>query len=394
MMKDIVPLKKNLGRKKYNRFVDSFLKKSLLLKLIRSPAEFSKEQAEELSRLIEHDKFKIDEKYHANVSDGLSIELTATFQNGYTMRSFGKFLRANSHKLEKGSAVEDFLKANYFTGAPAGFHYERLNPDEAFRCTEFLDAAVDKEGMQAIPSKEGLEKTMGEYCTITPNEKITKLLKHDKYSDYFKETFFDAKTKYKKDEQARTEDTWKAKEGFEDLVEKFSALGAEVDKQPQSIVHNDMHRKNLVKLVSAPSSPKIIDWDESIIGAIQKDLWRVNMSVYEHNCANAKDARDASIRKLYEAIQESQKRTDTPRSQYTDSLEEFTRKYLIIDALENLNFTAKAAEFVKKKEGKPEFDFFSNLRDLVYTRALDTLNELGETQLEQRMTEFGKQNGL
>ncbi|MBW3016076.1 aminoglycoside phosphotransferase family protein, partial [Candidatus Woesearchaeota archaeon] len=258
-MKTIVSLKKNLGRKKYNDFVDNFLKKGLILKVRRSsPEEFPEKKARELSELIAKDGFKIDEYYVANVSDGLSINLIARFENGYTMSAFGKFLRANSHKLERGSTVEDFLKSNYFTGSPAGFYFERLGPDEAFRCTEFLDVALDPEGRQAIPSKEALEKLMGEYCTLIPDQKIKELLKEEKYADYFRDTFFEAKHK--------GQEMWQ-KEGFEDIVEKFSALGAELDRQPKGIVHNDLHRKNLVKIVSAPSCPKIIDWDEAVIGA-------------------------------------------------------------------------------------------------------------------------------
>ncbi len=389
MMQKIVSLRKNLGRRRYNKFIDDFLKKGLLQKVrTTSPTEVPLEKAKELSTLIENDRFKIEEEYNANVSDGLSMILTARFDNGYTLNAFGKFLNKNSDKLEKGSAVEDFLKAHQFSGAPAGYIFERIAKDEAFRCTELLDVALDEKGAMAIPQKAGIIDLMGGYSTIKPDEKIKALLKEDNYTNYFKQKFFDAKTK-NKDE---TEDAWKHKEGFEDLVERFAALGAELDTQPKSIVHNDLHRKNVVKIKSAPSTPKIIDWDDASIGAIQKDLYRLNMSVYEHNCVNAKDARDVSVKKLHEAIQNHSQGEDTQK--YTDSLEGFTRKYLITDALENLRFTAIAAAGAKSCKDTRLSDFYNNLKDLVYTRALDTLNEMGETKLEERMEEFGKQNRL
>ncbi len=376
-----ISLRKSLGRKQYNSFLNKFLMGGLIQTLRNTaPYELSVEQAKELSDLVARNRFTVEEAYRDDVGDGLGFIFTVKFENGYTLSSFGKFLRKNTDKLERGGKVEDFLFSSGYRGVPKAYHSIQLDKDLAFRCSELIDVARDN-GKTATPKKENVVKAIARYGIIEPGDETRKTLKEDQYSTYFKETFFD-----------KVENT-----GFEDLVEKFSALGANLDRQRKSIVHNDLHRKNLLRARDKNSSTKVIDWDDAVIGAIQKDLWRVNMSVYYHNCLDHKQERDASIRTLHDALDSSMRNSDKSGKGYPDDFETFRRNYLTVDVLENLNFAAKGLAYTKQLAKKGDDDaslFFKQLTDLVYTRALDSLNEMGETEKEMKLQELGSKNGM
>lgn len=375
-----ISLRKSLGKKEYNSFLNKFLIGGLMQTLRDTASyELSVEQAKELGDLVKRSRFTVKETYRDDVHEGLGVVVTINFENGYTLSSFGKFLRKNTDKLKSAGIVEDFLSSKGYRGVPKSYHSIELGRDLAFRSSELIDVAREENGKRAVPKKEKVIKAIARYGIIEPDDEIRKTLKEDNYQTYFKETFFD-----------KLENT----SGLEHIVTEFEAFGASLDRQKKSIIHNDLHRNNILKARDKSSSTKIIDWDDAAIGAIQKDLFRVNMSVHYNNCLDHSEEREASIKALYDALDSAMRDSG---KEHPDSFETFRKNYLIADVLENLNFSAKSLALSKKLAKKGDDDnaiFYKELTDLLYTRALDSLNESGEKELEVKLQYLGEKNSI